>query len=83
MTINHKNEEVSRCTECCISGRREASLGRENCPEYQKTEEKRLDTGESYWVVEADSENKTDLLTEFVQGASKSGSAENFVLLFQ
>jgi hypothetical protein len=44
------------------------------------------DTGESYRVVEAQSENKTeekrlgtDLLTEFVQGTSKSGN----VFLFQ
>jgi hypothetical protein len=50
------------------------------------TEEKRLDTGESYYVVEAQSENKTEerrlcteLLTEFVQGASKSGNVEDFV----
>jgi hypothetical protein len=52
----------------------------------QDTEEKRLDTGESYQVVEAQSENKTedrrlgtDLLTEFVQGAPNSGSVEDFV----
>jgi hypothetical protein len=83
---NAKNEEVTSCTECCIPGRREASLGRDNWPEYKKIEEKRLDTGESYRVSEAQSENKTeekrlgtDLHTEFVQGASKGGSVEDFV----
>jgi hypothetical protein len=50
----------------------------------QNTEQKRLDTGESYRVAEAQSENKTeerrlgtDLLTEFVQGASKSECVED------
>jgi hypothetical protein len=43
----------------------------------ENTEEKRLDTGESYRVAEAQFENKTHLLTEFVQGASKSGSVED------
>jgi hypothetical protein len=43
-------------------------------------------TGEFYQVVEAQSENKTeekrlrtDLLTEFVQGPSKSGCVEDFL----
>jgi hypothetical protein len=55
---------------------------RETAEIQNDTEEKRLDTGESYRVVEIQSENKrlaTDLLTEFVQGASKSGSVEDFV----
>jgi hypothetical protein len=45
-----------------------------------------LDTGESYRVVEAQSEKETeekrfgtDLLTEFVQGAFKNGRFEDFV----
>jgi hypothetical protein len=50
----------------------------------QNTEEKRLGTGEYYQVVEAQNKTEerrlgTDLLTEFVQGASKSGSVEDFV----
>jgi hypothetical protein len=52
----------------------------------QNIEGKRLDTGKSYRVVEAQLENKTeerglgtDLLTEFVQGACKGGIVENFV----
>jgi hypothetical protein len=43
--------------------------------DYKNTKERRLHTGESYRVAEAQSENKTgeeigytDLLTEFVQG---------------
>jgi hypothetical protein len=45
----------------------------------RNTEEKRLETGESYRVVETQAENETeerrldtDLLPEFIQGASKS-----------
>jgi hypothetical protein len=52
----------------------------------ENTEEKRLDTGESGRVAEVQSENKaeerrlgTDLLTESVKRASKSGSVEDFV----
>jgi hypothetical protein len=36
-----------------------ACLGRQ-LPQIQNTEEKRLDTGESYRVVEAQAENKTE-----------------------
>jgi hypothetical protein len=46
----------------------------------------RLDSGESYRVLEAQPQSKpeerrlgADLLTEFVQGASKRGSVEDFV----
>jgi hypothetical protein len=53
---NRKNEDVSSCTECFISGLREASLGQENTEEYRR--EGNTDTGESYRVVEAQSENK-------------------------
>jgi hypothetical protein len=86
---NPRNKEAYRCTECFISGRREASLGQENWPEEEYGRE-RLDTGQSYRAVEAQSKNKaeekilgTDLITKFVQGASKSGCAEDCVLLFQ
>jgi hypothetical protein len=49
-------------------------------------EDKRLDNGEPYRVVEGQPQNKTekrrlgtDLLSEFVQGAFKSGSVEDFM----
>jgi hypothetical protein len=58
----------------------------ERTDQKENTEKKRLDTGEPYWAVEAQSEKKTEerklgtnQLTEFVQGASKSGSVENFM----
>jgi hypothetical protein len=66
----------------------EASLSRQNTEHRTQIQEdcRRVDTGELCRVVEAQSKNKTeeerldtDLLTEFVQGASKSGSVEDFV----
>jgi hypothetical protein len=52
-------------------------------------DKKHTNTGESYRVVEAQSVKKTeekrldkDLLTEFVQGASKSGNVEDFVCYY-
>jgi hypothetical protein len=78
---------------CHIFGRCEANLGRENWPEerdeYYRIQAEEIDIRESYWVVEAQSKNKTeerklgtDLPTEFVQGASKSGSVEAFVCYY-
>jgi hypothetical protein len=61
--------------------RRKPASGREVTRRIQSTEEKRLETGESYRAVEAQSERRlcTDLLTEFVQGTSKCGIVEDFV----
>jgi predicted SprT family Zn-dependent metalloprotease len=36
---NSRNEQVYGCTECFISGRRKASLGRENWPEEDRRDE--------------------------------------------
>jgi hypothetical protein len=43
----------------------------ERTDQKENTEEKRLDTEEFCQVVEAQSQNKTDRPTEFVQGATK------------
>jgi hypothetical protein len=57
---------VDHCTECSISGEHKVSLDREIWPEeeFKKAEEKRLGT---------------DLLTEFMQRASKSQCVDDFV----
>jgi hypothetical protein len=62
----------------------------QNLPQGEIDYKKYTDTAGHYRGVEAQFENKTeekrlgtDLLTEFIQGASKSGSVEDFVLFFQ
>jgi hypothetical protein len=54
----------------------------ERTDQKENTEEKETYTGESYRVSEAQPENETDRLTEFVQGASKSGNIQDFVSYF-
>jgi hypothetical protein len=87
ITEQQKTYANQRPLETVISVRLDRNLSKGE-REYKNTEERRLYTGESYRLVliEAHSKNKTeerrlgtDLLTEFVQGASKSGSAEDFV----
>jgi hypothetical protein len=58
----------------------------ETVPQREIDYKKHRDTGKPFRAVNAQPENKTeekrlgtDLLTEFVQGASKSGSVEDFM----